>query len=451
MAADDSMVSGDQAWPRESYGWYVVFVLCVCGIVAFIDRQIINLLVEDIKADLNVSDVQISLLQGLAFASFYATVAVPLGRLADAVNRRLLIAVAIVLWTLAALSCGMADSYGELFVARMFIGVGEAVLTPAGFSLLADYFRPRRLSLPVSVFTGSSFFGSGVALLAGGALIAYLAGVDSLVFPVLGELRPWQAAFIFGALPGFPVALWFFLSVREPERRSNPQLSSGVELRTGFVQALRYIRRHGRMFCGIFLGLSLVAAANFSMGAWVPAFFIRVHGWEASQVGWVYGWLFLICGSGGVIVGGWFANLLHARGFCDSNLRAPLIGVVLALPFAIAFTQVESAKLAVALMVPLMFFSTLPFGAGTAVLPIVTPPQFRAQLVAIYLLIANVVGQAGGPWVVALLTDNVFGDPMQVGQSISVTVGILLLTSAFFLTLGLQPVRQLLSQETRGD
>ncbi|MEM9530272.1 MAG: MFS transporter [Pseudomonadota bacterium] len=444
VVSDD--VSQTAGWPRESYGWYVVFVLCVCGIVAFIDRQIINLLVEDIKTDLGVTDVQISLLQGLAFASFYATVAVPLGRLADSVNRRTLIAVAIVLWTFAAIGCGLADSYGELFVARMFIGIGEAVLTPAGFSLLADYFRPQRISLPVSVFTGSSFFGSGIALLAGGALIAYLAGLDALVFPLVGELRPWQAAFIIGALPGFVVAVWFFLTVKEPERRSNPQLAAGAELRTGFVQALAYIKSHGRMFTGIFFGLSLAAAANFSMGAWVPAFFIRVHGWEASQIGFAYGWLFLFCGSGGVIAGGWLANWLHARGYADANLRTPLLGVLLAVPFALAFTQVESPRLAIVLMVPLMIFATLPFGAGSAVLPIVTPTQFRAQLVAIYLLIANFVGQAGGPWVVALLTDKVFGDPTKVGNSITITVGALLLMSAAFLTLGLRPLNQLLTK-----
>ncbi|MEO0996959.1 MAG: MFS transporter, partial [Pseudomonadota bacterium] len=115
----------------ERYGWYVVFVLCVCGIVAYIDRQIINLLVEGIKLDLGVTDTQISLLQGFAFAIFYAIVAIPLGRIADSRNRRWLITAGILAWTAAAVSCGLAQTYTQLFVARMLVGVCEAVLTPA--------------------------------------------------------------------------------------------------------------------------------------------------------------------------------------------------------------------------------------------------------------------------------------------------------------------------------
>jgi MFS family permease len=152
MSASESRPD-DTPWPSEAYGWYVVFVLCICGMVAFVDRQIINLLVEDIKADLQLSDTQISLLQGLAFALFYALMAVPLGRLADTGPRNRIIAIGIVVWSIAAAACGLARSFWQLFFARMFVGVGEATLTPAGFSMLADLFRPQRLALPLSVYT----------------------------------------------------------------------------------------------------------------------------------------------------------------------------------------------------------------------------------------------------------------------------------------------------------
>ena len=133
-SAPPAGTSGDagQPWPREAYGWYVAFVLCACSIVAFIDRQIINLLVEDIKADLQISDTRISLLQGLAFALFYAVAAVPLGRLADTGSRRRLVMAGILVWTVAAAACGLARSFWQLFVARIFVGVAEATLTPAG-------------------------------------------------------------------------------------------------------------------------------------------------------------------------------------------------------------------------------------------------------------------------------------------------------------------------------
>lgn len=434
-------------WPRENYSWYIVFVLCVCGIVAFIDRQIINLLVEDIKADLLLTDIQISLLQGFAFAMFYATVAVPLGRLADSANRRWLITIAIILWTLAAIACGLADSYGELFAARMMIGIGEAVLTPAGFSILADYFRPSRLSLPISVFTASSFFGSGIALLVGGFLIAQLAGMEVVHFPLLGDLRPWQAAFVLGATPGIFVAVLFFVTVKEPVRRSGVIAVETPDAK-GFIQALAYCRSNGRLFFSIYLGLSLLSAAQFSMGAWVPTFFIRVYGWEAAEIGPAYGLLFLTCGTLGVISGGWLANWQHGRGRRDANLSIPMIAAFLAFPFALAFPLANSGALCIALIAPLMFFGTIPFGAGTAVIPIVAPAHFRAQLVAIYLLIANFIGQAGGPWFVAVLTDKVFADPAAVGYSLLVTVSTLLLLGGGLLYVGLAPLRGLLVADT---
>jgi MFS family permease len=431
------------SWPRENYSWYVVFVLCVCGIVAFIDRQIINLLVEDIKVDLDVTDVQISVLQGFAFAMFYAAVAIPLGRLADSVNRRWLITVAILLWTLAALACGLSDTFAELFVARMMIGIGEAVLTPAGFSLLADYFRPSRLSLPISVFTASTFFGSGIALLAGGFLITQLAGMEVVYFPLLGDLRPWQAAFVVGATPGVLVAALFFFTIKEPVRRSSVASADAVT-KKGFVQALVYIRNNGRLFVSIYGGLSLVAAAQFSMGAWAPAYFIRVHGWEPGEIGYAYGLLFLIFGTAGVIGGGWIANWQYARGHRDANLRVPMAAAFLAFPFALTFALVDSAAISIALIAPLMFFGTIPFGAGTAVIPIVAPAQFRGQLVALYLLVANFLGQAGGPWYVALLTDKVFMDPTAVGYSLLITVSVLLLMGGGLLYVGLAPLRRLM-------
>ena len=440
----------DSAWPAEGYGWYVVFVLCACGVVAFIDRQIISLLVEDIKVDLQITDVQISLLQGLAFAMFYATVAIPLGRLADGGNRRILISVAIVLWTLAAAACGLADSFGDLFVARMLIGIGEAVLTPAGFSMLADYFKPSRISLPISVFTGSSFVGSGIALIAGGMLIGWLSAADVVTLPIVGERAPWQAAFIIGALPGFFTAALVFFTVREPKRRNVVVAADTGELKQGFIRALQYLRSNGRLFFCIYFGLALLASAQFSLGAWIPTFFIRVHGWTSGEIGQVFGVLFLICGTLGVIGGGWIANLMHARGTVDANLRLPLYSAILAIPFAIAFTLVGNGWLCIALLAPLMIFGTSPFGAGTAVLPIVSPSQFRGQLIAIYLLVANLMGQAGGPWFVAMLTDKVFGDPAAVGKSLLVTVTFLMSAGAIILAFGLAPLRKILANSELG-
>lgn len=431
-------------WPSEIYGWYVVFVLCLCSIVAFIDRQIINLLVEDIKADLQISDTQIGVLQGFAFAVFYAFAAIPLGRLADTGNRRRIIAVGIAVWTCAAAACGMVRSFLQLFLARTLVGVGEATLTPSGFSMLADYFRPSRLSLPLAVMTGSSFFGSGIALLVGGYVIAQLGRLDVVVLPLVGELAPWKAAFVLGALPGiFAVAL-FLLTVREPARRSSQptESSSAIETEPPLREVLAFMLTHRGVFGAVFFGVSVLAAVQFCLGAWVPAHFIRNLGWTAPEVGYAYGLIFLFCGTGGVVAGGWFADRLFARGQLDAHLRVVRLSALAALPFVIAFPLMNDGRVAVGLLAPVVFFGTMAFGAGPSLIPVICPPRMRGLLIAIYLLIANIVGQAGGPLVVALFTDRVFGSPELVRYSLMVAPSALLLIGAALVSMGFKGLRE---------
>jgi MFS family permease len=305
--------------------------------------------------------------------------------------------------------------------------------------------------LPVSVFTGSTFFGSGIALLVGGFVIARLAQAETIVLPVVGPLELWQAAFIIAAMPGIVMAVWFFLGVREPQRRAGrgEAAPAGSE-QAGFRHAIRYLRDNKALFTLVYVGLSLLAAAQFATGAWAPAFFIRVHGWQAAEIGYFYGLLFLVFGSSGVVVGGWLADRLHARGYSDANLRTALIGGLGALPMGLMFPLAPTPMLSLALIAPLMFFGTMPFGAGTALIPILAPARLRAQLVAVYLLFANFIGQAGGPWFVARVTDGVFARPDAVGYSLSIVVSGLLAGGAIICWIGLKPLRRYLANSTSG-
>lgn len=434
-----------QSWPSAAYGWYVVVILCLCNMVAFVDRQIINLLVEDIKVDLAISDTQISLLQGLAFALFYAITAVPLGRLADTANRRWIISIGVLIWTIAAAACGLARTFWQLFVARMFVGVGEATLTPSGFSMLADLFKPDRVSLPISVFTGSTFFGSGIALLAGGLVIAALGKHDVVSLPLLGVMRPWEAAFIVAAIPGVFVALLFLFTIKEPVRRQSSSLESPSDKPT-LSEVARFVRRNAGVFAAVFGGVSVLAAVQFCLGAWVPAHFIRNLGWTAPEVGYAYGLIFLFCGTGGVIAGGFMADRLQARGLRDGHLRTVMFSAIITLPFVLAFPSVNSGHIAVALLAPTVFFGTMAFGAGPALIPVICPARMRGLLVAIYLLIANIVGQAGGPLIVALFTDRVFGAPELVRYSLMAAPALLLVTGALLVSLGFRGLREMHSQ-----
>jgi len=379
--------------------------------------------------------------------------AVPLGRLADTGNRRWIIVVGAVVWTAAAMACGLARTFWQLFAARTAIGVGEATLTPAGFSMLADLFRPQRLALPISVYTGSSFFGSGIALIAGGAVIAWLATFDVITLPVIGTAANWQAAFIFAAMPGFVIAALFFLTVSEPRRRRGIRLAaadSDARDKPTYGEVWQFVIANRRVFAAVFGGVSVLAATQFAMGAWVPAFFIRDYGWTPSQVGYTYGVIFLLCGTLGVVSGGWLADLFQERGHLDGHLRVALISAVCTLPFAIAFPLVGNVNLAVGLLAMAVLFGTMAFGAGPALIPFISPPRMRGLLVAGYLLIANLIGQAGGPWLVAVFTDYVLGAPELVRYSLAVVPPVLLALGALLVASGFADLRRLLGASAPG-
>ena len=424
----------------DGYAWYVTLVLSLTSIIAFVDRQIINLQIEPIKQDLGVTDTQISLLQGFAFVLFYAFMAIPLGRLADRANRKWVIAIGMVMWSMATFACGIAKTYVQLFFARMFIGVGEATLSPAGFSMLSDYFPRNKLARALSVFTGSSFLGTGVALIGGGFLIAALSNLGEVTLPILGTLKPWQMTFIIVSIPSFAL-IALLATVREPprqdvqsQRRSD---STGASLR----EVLGFIRENWGVFGPIYIGFSILASVQFGLGAWIPSFYIRVHGYTAGEIGVAYGLLVTTLGASGTVFGGFFCDWLRARGYADANLRTAIFAAVPTIPLIALFTLMPDPKVSLWLVGPMCFLGSMPFGAGTAAIPTIAPNRMRAQLVAIYLLIANLIGPGLGPWMIAMCTDYVFHDPKMVGYSISIVCTALIVLGTAVLMAGLKAFR----------
>lgn len=417
---------------KSPYAWFVLAVLCVGSIVSYIDRQIINLLVEPIKIDLGINDTQIGLLQGFSFVIFYALLALPLARLADSSNRVRVIMYGVLCWSFATFFCGLAASFAMLFIARMFVGVGEATLAPSSYSLIPDYFPRDRASMAISIFAGSTFVGSGIAYIIGGRIIGYLETVGSVELPLIGLLAPWQMTFIIVAMPGLLVFL-LLLAVREPERRD-----AGVASKEGVNDAriaavVGHLRNNLRLFVGLFFGLTLLAAGTFAVNSWAPTFFIRVYGWSPDHVGAVFGTLVVIASAGGVFSGGWIASALMQRGVSSANMLVPMVSAGLAIPLAIAFPLMPTSTLALAVLAPTLFLSAVPFGCGSAVLPLVSPNRMRAQMVALYLLIANLVGFTLGPTSIGVLTDYVYGSPDMIGRSLATSppifylVGLLLI------------------------
>ena len=218
---------GAPAWPSNRRAWVTVFVLLAAYAVAFIDRQILTLLVEPIQRDLEITDTQFSLLSGLAFTLFYTLMGIPLGWLADRGSRRKLILVSVLFWSAMTAACGMAKSFGMLFLARIGVGVGEAGLSPAAFSMIADSFPPEKRSRALSLYAMGAVAGVGLALIIGGAVIGWASTAPPVVLPILGELRTWQLAFLLVSLPGpvLAIAVW---ALREPKRQELAKASASV-------------------------------------------------------------------------------------------------------------------------------------------------------------------------------------------------------------------------------
>ncbi len=423
-----------------AYAWFVVLVLSFANIVSFVDRLIMSLLVDPIKRDLMLTDTQVSWLLGMAFVLFYALTALPLAFLADRYNRKRIIFAGILLWTAATAICASARSFWTLFFCRMNVGIGEAALSPATMSIIADYFPRDRLARPVSVFSAAGYMGGGIALLVGGAVVQMVKTVGEVTVPVLGTIQSWQLTFLVVAAPGFLV-LGLVALIREPARGGAAAAGAAPQVSASPGDLLRLLRRQWRAYAAIFAGFSILATLGYGTFMWVPTFFRRVHGWDYAQAGYVYGLIVLVFGTGGVLAGGWITDRLLRRGVRDANLRVAIGSALLLLPFAVGFPLVPSDTLAVALLVPAAMLGSMPFGVGLAALPVITPNAMRAQVTALYLFVANVVSLGFGPVLVALFTDRVFGWEGAVHYSLASVAVLAILLGTAILALGLRPFR----------
>lgn len=422
-----------------AYAWFVVLVLSFANIVSFVDRLIMSLLVDPIKRDLMLSDTQVSWLLGMAFVLFYAVTALPIAFLADRTNRKRLIFVGVLLWTAATAICASARSFWTLFLCRMNVGIGEAALSPATMSIIADYFPRDRLARPVSVFSAAGYMGGGIALLVGGAVVQMVKTVGEVTVPVLGTIQSWQLTFLVVAAPGLLVLALVSL-IREPPR-GGTAAPAAAPLRSSPADVARHMRAHWQAYAAIFAGFSVLATLGYGTFMWVPTFFRRVHGWDYAQAGYVYGLIVLVFGTGGVLAGGWITDRLLTRGVRDANLRVALVSALVLLPFAVGFPLVSSGALAVALLIPASLLGSMPFGVGLAALPVITPNAMRAQVTALYLFVANVVSLGFGPVLVALFTDRVFGSEAAVHYSLASVAVLAVGLGVPILALGLRPFR----------
>ncbi len=416
-----------------TYAWYMVFLCTVAYIFSFIDRQIVVLLIEPIRADLQISDTQFSLIHGLAFALFYATMGLPIARLADNRSRPLIISTGIFIWSLATAMCGVTRNFWELFIARMGVGVGEAALSPAAYSMITDSFPKSKLGLALGVYSTGVFLGSGLAFLIGGTVIGYISDYGIVELPLLGVIKPWQLTFFIVGIPGIVIAMLFYMTIRDPERKGIAN-NSGFSIR----EIGAYIALHKKTFASHYLGFGFSSLSMFALMSWAPAFLIRNYGLEIQQVGIYLGALVLVCNTGGVLCSGTLIDVFTRRGYTDAAMRAGVVGAVGAILPAAIFCFMPGLYSALAMLAVAMFFTSFPVATSAAALQVMAPNQMRAQVTALFFLSMNILGITGGATLVALCTDYVFRDDVMVGYSMSLISSSSAFVGALLLFWGLK-------------
>jgi len=374
-----------------AYRYFVLSVLVLSYVLSFIDRQLMTILLEPIKAEFGASDTAMGFLTGFAFAIFYAVLGIPVARLADRWSRRNVLAISMVIWSAMTAACGMAGSFWQMAVLRVGVGVGEAGGTPPSHSLISSYFPARERS------TAMGIYGSGSQI---GVLLGMFGGA------VIAETMGWRWAFFIFGLPGVLIGLLVVVVVREPPKAPAPVSTSMMSDVMSLWQT--------PAFAIISFATAFTALAGYGMGTWFPSFLIRIHGLTLTEAGLTLG----IVGTLGALIGAVSGGILCDRlTKIDSRwqLRVPSIGAGLSVVFLGLFLiwpesqQWRLGEYRVPVAVVFLFFggivSSFWIGPTYAAIQTLTPSHLRSQASALLLLLLNLIGMGLGPLVVGALSD----------------------------------------------
>ena len=425
-----------QAWPDPKIAWYAVSVCALATMLLFLDRNIISLLVEPIKRDLQISDVRMSLLMGPAVVFFYALVAVPASRYVDRWRRNVILTAGIAVWSIFTAVCGLAQNFWQLFAARTGVGVGEIVHGPATYSLIADYFQRERLPRAIAVLQIGFIGGTGLSLLLGAFVIQSLMHVSNFQVPGTNIIiRNWQLVFFIVGLPGLLVAI-LMSTVPEPARRG--RIASQPEKPIALFAVVKYLCTHWRLYAPQFGALAVAGIENSGTASWRVVFLQRTFDWSAPKAGFVLGLALLIAAP----VGLWLATMLtehFAKTRSDANLRVVAICYTLSPAFVIAGPLMPNPWLAVACASVTYLIQIGGAVPQNAAIQSVTPNEMRGQVTALYLFIFAVIGLGLGPTFIALFTDYLFADESMLRYSLASSAAIMLPIAAWIMWQGVKP------------
>ena len=392
-------------YPSAAAGWFLVVMLTVGYIFSFVDRYILGLLIEPIKAEFDLSDRSIGWLLS-AFTLVYGFVGIFMGWLVDRGKRLWIVSIGVALWSVATVATGMAKNFVQLFTARMGVGIGEATLSPATFSMIGDSFPTEKRGKPIAFYSAALPIGAGLASLLSGAVIAWTASSGSQSLPYFGELSPWRYTMIIVGLPGLLLAL-FFLFMKEPVRRP-AGASSDVIGGSDFLDALKYLWDNKALYFGFVLVICAMTAIAYSQAFLAPTF-ERTWGWSPQKYAYVNGIALLLIGPLNMMIVGSISDWWTKKGVKDASLRILYIGFFIMIPSGVIPLFMPTAELAFLVLC----INTIGIGMVSAIgvtsLLIITPAQIRGQVVALYYLAISWFGSLG-PIVAGELSSGVFGE-----------------------------------------
>lgn len=402
---------------KASFGaWWMLAILLVFYIIALIDRSIVAMLVTPIKADLALTDFEISIILGPAFALVYAVAGLPFGWAADRYPRRRIIFAGMILWSIATAAGGLVRSFGGLLAARMAVGVGESALSPCAYTLIADKFPRGRLGMANAIYQTGAKLGPGLAYTIGGVVIAAATALSATPLPIANSLPPWQLVLIMVGAPGALLALLAF-SFKEPARHGEVAGRSGDR---GLLAA--FVASNFQLMFLMLAGFAMMGICINSLTAWVPTFMDRKFGWAPIQYGPALGLISLISASFLVIKGG-ILDWLFGRGLKDAHIRFYTWLLVAGVPIGCLMFFAPDPWL---FLVGLGVFDSLVLAFMfyfVSTVSLIAPNRIRGQLTAIFLAVVLSLGSGVGPMIVGGITTYILKDDQAVGTSLSITIG----------------------------
>ncbi len=414
---------GDGITP--GYANYVLGLLFVAYVFNFIDRQILGILLDSIKQDLHLSDSVMGLLTGTAFAVFYATLGLPIARLADVWVRRSIIALGLALWSGMTAFSGMAQNLVQLAGARIGVGVGEAALSPPAHSLISGYFPPERRATALGIYAVGIHVGTLFGFKGGG---------------MLDDAFGWRTTFLIVGLPGLLLALLVRFTVKEPARGRTDPTRAGLKPSPPMREVIAHLMTQPS-FVLLSIAMGMTAFAGYAFSVWAPTFLKRAHGWSSSEAGDL-GWSIGIGGALGSIFAGWLADRLGRR---DPRwwVWVPALAGIGPLPFTLAFLFHGDPVMALVIATPGMAIGAFYQGPSFAAVQNLAPPPMRAIASGLMLFITTMIGYALGPPTIGLLNDHVFAQhgELAVRYSLAVVLTVAGVFGSLFYTLAARTLR----------